>query len=63
MKQFYTQSNIGTAKYVVNFHDGVKKHSDGSDFYDLKIFKNKKSLNAFLIELAKEGYTERRFWI
>ena len=39
-KNFNTMYRIGNAKYVVNFHDGVNKHKDGSDFYDIKIFKN-----------------------
>jgi hypothetical protein len=59
-KNYYVQYKIGKAKYVVNFHDGVKKHDDGSDFYDIKIFKNKKDLNNFLQELSKKGYRERQ---
>ena len=44
MKRFYIQNDIGKAKYVVNYHDGNKKHFDGSDFFDIIIFKNKKKL-------------------
>jgi len=51
---------IGKAKYVVNFHDGIKKHNDGSDFFDIAIFKNKKKLNAFVAELKNKGYVEAR---
>lgn len=61
MKTYYTMSNIGRAKYVVNFHDGIKTHKDGSPFFDCAIFKNKKRLAAFLKELQADGYTERRF--
>lgn len=60
MKKFYIQNNIGKAKYVVNYHDGVKEHADGSEFYDVVIFKNKKALNAFLYELRYCGYIDRQ---
>ena len=56
MKVFYTQQNVGRAKYVVNYHDGVKKYDDGSAFYDIRIFTNKKKLSAFLRELSHSGY-------
>lgn len=58
VKCFYTQENIGSAKYVVNFHNGNKQHDDGNDFYDIKIFKNKKKFNDFQKELKVEGYLE-----
>jgi len=45
-------SNVGTAKYVVNYYTG-KKHNDGSDFYEMKIFKNKKKKDLFIKELTK----------
>ena len=49
---------IGRAKYVINYHDGVKKHNDGSNFYDIEIFKNKKKLKARKNELILNGYKE-----
>ena len=58
-KTFYMQSNIGTAKYVVNYYDGVKKHRDGSPFINIAIFRNKKKLNAFVKGLFSQGYRER----
>jgi len=58
VKEFYTMTNIGTAKYVVNFHDGEKTCVDGSKFFDLKTFKNKKALAAFVSRLRKAGYKE-----
>jgi hypothetical protein len=58
MKKFYIQYGIGTAKYVVNFYDGITKNKDGSDFYGIRIFKNKKSLNLFVGELKNKGYIE-----
>jgi hypothetical protein len=57
MKKFYIQYGIGHAKYLVNFHDGVKKHEDGSEFFDIAIFKNKKLLNEFIDNLGHKGYT------
>lgn len=58
MKRFYIQNNIGKSKYVVNYHDGKSKHTDGSDFFDCKIFKNKKDLAKFVSGLLKDGYVE-----
>jgi hypothetical protein len=49
---------IGKAKYVVNYHDGVQKHNDGSDFYGIAIFKNKVRLGAFVRSLKDNGYSE-----
>lgn len=58
-KLFYLQNNIGKAKYVVSFHDGEKTHSDGSAFFDIAIFRNKKKLAKFVKDLQGNGYTER----
>lgn len=46
------QSNVGKAKYVVNYHTG-KKHADGSDFYDVAIFRNKKRKDEFVRKLRE----------
>ena len=59
-KRFNTMTNIGRAKYVVNYHDGLKKHNDGSDFFDIAIFKNKNKLNTFINELYRDGYIEAK---
>lgn len=56
MKKYYTMYGVGKAKYVVNFHDGEKKHEDGSEFYDIRIFKNIKDLKAFTNDLGIQGY-------
>jgi len=58
--RYYIQYNVGKAKYVVNHHDGIKKHGDGSNFYDVTIFKNKKKLTKFIDDLCNNGYIERR---
>lgn len=57
-KRFYVMNNVGSAKYTLNFHDGVKKNKDGSDFWDIRIFKNKTDLAKAMIDLGKAGYTE-----
>lgn len=62
IKRYNTMSNVGHAKYVVNYHDGIKKHPDGSDFFDIDIFKNKKKLETFITELNKNGYIEFDMW-
>jgi len=58
MKKFNIRNNIGKAKYVVNFHNGVKQHKDGSEFFDVAIFKNRKKLIKFTANLVKNNYLE-----
>jgi hypothetical protein len=58
MKTFHLRQNIGKARYVVKFHDGEKTHADGSPFFDMHIFTNKKDLKKFTDGLKKDGYTE-----
>jgi hypothetical protein len=48
MQNINVLNNVGKAKYVVIYWDGKKKHKDNSNFEDIRIFKNKKDLNAFL---------------
>lgn len=55
-KRFNQTSNVGKSKYTVSYHDGSKKNKDGSDFFDMKIFKNKKELDAFKKDLLGKGY-------
>jgi hypothetical protein len=56
VKKYSIMYNIGTIKYLVNYYDGIKKHNDGSRFYDIAIFKNKKLLNKFIENLQKNNY-------
>lgn len=56
MKTYNEQSNIGKAKHIINYHDGVKKQSDNSNFFDIAIFKNKQDKNSFIVSLLKKGY-------
>jgi hypothetical protein len=58
-KAYYRMDRIGHAKYTINFNDGVKKNKDGSAFYDIRIFSNKKKMAEFERSLLKEGYKER----
>ena len=57
MKTYYIQYNIGKAKYVVCHHNGESAHDDGSAFFDVAIFKNKKKLDIFISGLVKSGYS------
>ena len=57
-KEYHWTTGIGKSKYVVNFHNGTSTHKDGSDFYDMKIFRNRPDMEAFISELVKKGYKE-----
>lgn len=56
--EYNIRHNIGKAKYVVNFHNGEKQHKDGSKFFDIKIFSNKKHRDKFVTSLRQQGYRE-----
>ncbi|HAR39068.1 MAG TPA: hypothetical protein DCS09_11130 [Porphyromonadaceae bacterium] len=58
MKRYSVQNNIGKAKYVVNHHNGADTHKDGSPFFAIAIFHNKKKLASYVAGLRKEGYGE-----
>lgn len=60
-KTFYRQDNIGRAKYTVSSHNGVDTHKDGSPFFGINIFSNKKKLKQFIDSLIADGYVERGF--
>jgi hypothetical protein len=55
-KRFNTKYGVGKSKYVVSYHDGVTKHKDGSDFFDVQIFKNQNDLEAFKKALLQKGF-------
>lgn len=59
MRDYYIQYNVGTCKYVLNYHDGEKTHADGSAFYDCAIFSNKRKLTARVRLLKRAGHQER----
>lgn len=60
-KLFYEMQNVGKARYVVNMHDGVQTHRDGSPFYGTAIFNNKRLKNRYVRELKRQGYVERGY--
>ncbi len=55
-KRYYQQDRVGSAKYTISYHDGKQKHKDGSDFFGIKTFRNKKDLAKFVNTLSKSGY-------
>jgi len=57
-KVFKVNPGIGKAKYSISSHDGVKKHKDGSDFYDINIFKNKVDLEKGIKDYKSKGFVE-----
>ena len=42
MTLYNIKENVGKVKYLVSYCDGTKFHKDGSKFWDIAIFKNKK---------------------
>lgn len=60
MKQkFYEMFNVGKVKYLVNYFNGNNFHNDGSPFFDIATFSNKKKKNKYINNLKREGYTEK----
>jgi len=55
-KLYFQRDNIGRAKYTVSKHNGTDTHKDGSPFYDIAIFKNKKKLANYIKKIEKDGY-------
>ena len=49
-------TNVGKCRYLINYHDGIKKHEDGSEFFDIAMHGNKKNHYSFIKKLIKEGY-------
>ena len=59
-KVFNQRDHVGGSKYTVNFHDGTKFHEDGSEFFDIRLFKNKVKMQEFVDELLGKGYVRTR---
>ena len=57
-KTYIVNAQIGTTRNSVSYHDGIKKHKDGSIFFDIAIFKRKTDLNNFIKKLKNEGYSQ-----
>lgn len=58
-KTYNVACNVGRVKYMVNYHNGFKKHKDGSKFYDMATFKSIKKLNEFTLKLMEQGYVQQ----
>lgn len=58
-KNYCVKYNVGRIKYVLNYHNGKDKYSDGSPFYDVALFRNKSALSEKIRELENDGYVER----
>lgn len=57
-KRFYEMQNVGRARYTVSFHDGVQTHRDGSAFYGIRIFGNKRDRDRFVRALVGQGFKQ-----
>ena len=57
---YYEQYGISKSKYSVSHHDGIKKHKDGSKFYDIALFKSKAKKDSFVKTLITAGYILER---
>jgi hypothetical protein len=44
---------------VVNHHDGVQTHKDGSPFFGIALFSNKRKKDRFVKGLRQQGYKEQ----
>ena len=49
--------NVGKAKYVVSYSNGNKQYKDGSEFFDIAIFRSKKAKTDFITKLNLENLT------
>lgn len=52
--EYRINPQIGRVKHSVSFHDEVKKHQDGSKFFDLRTFRTKRAMNKFCAELISK---------
>ena len=57
-KAFRINPQIGKAKYSISSHNGSSTHKDGSDFWDIKIFKNKVDLEKGIKDYKSKGFIE-----
>jgi hypothetical protein len=58
-RNFYERFGIGATKYSVHTHDGVSTHQDGSPFYGMALFRNRRKKDQYVRELKRQGYVER----
>lgn len=57
-KAFKVNPQIGKSKYSISYHDGNSKHKDGSDFWGIKIFKNKDELSKGVSDFKSKGFVQ-----
>jgi hypothetical protein len=57
-KAFKVNPPIGSSKYSISSHNGSSTHNDGSDFWDIKIFKNKIDLEKGIKDFKSKGFVE-----
>lgn len=57
-KRYNIMYNVGKVKYLVNYHNGISKHEDVSDFFDIATFTNKEKFNIFITSLQTKGFIE-----
>lgn len=58
MKLFNIMHGVGRVKYLINWYDGISTHKDGSPFFGVFTFSNKKKMEARVKELISAGYKE-----
>ncbi len=46
--KYKIQRNVGKAKYLLSYYNGINQHKDGSEFWGIKIFRSKKKLDSFI---------------
>ena len=57
----YNTMHIGPGtRSIVNHHDGIQTHKDGSPFFGIAIFHNKRKQAKFVNQLKRDGYKEGR---
>jgi len=49
-------NNVGKVKYLINYHNGVKTYKDGSPFFDIATFSNKRKKDSYVRGLLAQGY-------
>ena len=58
MRLFNYMQNVGKCRHVISFYDGLKTHSDGSAFFDVRIFSSKREAHRFMRGLIAAGYAK-----
>jgi len=51
--KYSTFYNVGKVKYLVSYSKGTKFHKDGSEFWDIACFSNKKKMEQFIKKITR----------